>query len=85
MPTLVNCSQNRRLLGLAYPRTCEVCGLGPCTTRAPGPALTKPDQTELGQRYFEACQRREAARVELKRAESDLRVIRQQLGWLAND
>ena len=24
------CSEDRRIAGMAYPRTCEKCGLGPC-------------------------------------------------------
>lgn len=30
MPNISNCTYELRKTGKVYPRTCEVCGLGPC-------------------------------------------------------
>ncbi len=43
------CSQQRRKDGLAYPRTCQKCGLGPCTVFPPVDPGPPPNQTSGGQ------------------------------------
>ncbi len=46
-----DCSNERRMLGLAYPRTCRRCGLGPCTgttsATAPEPTPVDPRDAEI--------------------------------------
>ena len=40
----LTCNEDRKLAGLAYPRTCAQCGLGPCRVR---PAKVRIDPVEF--------------------------------------
>jgi hypothetical protein len=85
------CMKSLQLSGGPSPRTCALCGLGPCKqmlgmSQPPQP-VPMPDISEetLKERHFEACQRRDKARRDLKQAQSDINLIERRLGWLAND
>jgi hypothetical protein len=38
------CQQERRKAGLAYPRTCQLCGLGPCHNGARPAPISEADK-----------------------------------------